>query len=245
MRPSPPIDELLTIARSDGQALDRTALDEIFHSTSPRVRFIKNLPHGASVLELGAGNGSMQVFRTWLQPPRRDLKLYAIDMEKGEHFDLYDGFAVGDYSSPDAFPGMRFDAVCSSNFVEHIPGGIRSLAPWAAKRLNPGGMLYVEGPSAAMKALPSTGTMREAGLSVSTMNFYDDPTHVDTDDLATTRRVIEEAGFFVEESGYWRNRYIEDEMLRVSLRERSIVHGTYAIWMKALVEQYVVAEKLP
>ncbi len=54
---------------------------------------------------------------------------------------------------------------------------------------------------------------------------------------------MESAGFFIEESGYWRNRFIEDEMLRVSQREQNVVLGTYAVWMKGWVEQYVTGVK--
>ncbi len=168
MEPLPSIAQLVAIANSDGQMIDRALLDVVFQNTAPRVRFFKNLPPNASVLEVGAGAGMLPVFRTWLEPARPDVKLYAVDILKGENFDRYDGYVIGDYASPETFPGMEFDAICSSNFVEHIEGGIHAFAPWAAGRLVPAGLFFVEGPSANMKMLPRTQQLIDAGLHVGT-----------------------------------------------------------------------------
>jgi hypothetical protein len=240
---SPSVQEILDDAQSKAPAkLRRDTLDILLHESSPRVRFIKSLPLGAKVLDLGAGEGSMAIFKEWIEPKRPDLSMYALGLVKGAHFDLYDGYELKDFDTAEGlFPGIQFDAVYTSNFVEHIEGGIDRLAPWAANRLESGGMLYIEGPSIGMELLPHTADLIAAGLNVSTMNFFDDLTHKRTETLERTREVIETAGFFVEQSGYWRNRFLEGEALRTGYREGEMVLMTLSIWMKYLVEQYVVA----
>src|SRR5665213_302042 len=47
------------------------------HAFGPRCRFIKTLPAGATVLDAGAGEGSLQVYRHWPDPPRNDLRMFA------------------------------------------------------------------------------------------------------------------------------------------------------------------------
>jgi hypothetical protein len=55
------------------------------------------------------------------------------------------------------------------------------------------------------------------------------------------RSAIEDASFFVEESGYWRNRFVEDEMLRQGYTTKEQTLTTYSIWLQSYVEQYVSA----
>jgi len=242
---SPSVQEILDEAQSQAPStLQRETLEFLLNDSSPRVRFIKSLPLGSKVLDLGAGEGSMAIFKQWLEPKRPDLSMYALGLVKGSHFEMYDGYELKDFDTSESlFPGIQFDAVYTSNFVEHIEGGIDRLAPWAASQLKSGGLLYVEGPSVGMEMLPHTADMIAAGLQVSTMNFFDDLTHRRTETLERTREAIESAGFFIEQSGYWRNRFLEGEALRMGYREGETVLTTLSIWMKYLVEQYVVAVK--
>ncbi|MFL5289531.1 MAG: hypothetical protein ACJ8AW_53380, partial [Rhodopila sp.] len=91
------------------------------HALGPRVRFIKTLPIGASMLDAGAGNGSSILFRTWPAPERPDLAMFAWSGEPGEFFDRFDGHEIGYWPQrPPGFGGRTFDAVLCANFIEHI-----------------------------------------------------------------------------------------------------------------------------
>jgi len=65
---------------------------EFMHLTHPRTIFVKSLRQRAVLLDMGAGNGSLQVFRTWLRPTRTDIRIYAYAMERGQAFDAYDRY---------------------------------------------------------------------------------------------------------------------------------------------------------
>jgi len=51
---------------------------EAWHSLSHRCRFIKTLPSRGTVLDVGAGDGTLQVYRQWPNPKRADLKMTKI-----------------------------------------------------------------------------------------------------------------------------------------------------------------------
>src|ERR1051326_8142890 len=116
------------------------------HEFSPRCRFVKTLPHGASLLDAGAGDGSLRVYRDWPEPTRKDLRMFAWAGEKGGGFDHYDGSEVGAWpEAPPNFAGRAFDAILAANFIEHIDDPI-AFVTWAASRLTPNGRIYLEWP---------------------------------------------------------------------------------------------------
>ncbi len=224
-------------------ALTPDEIDAWLHLSSPRVRFLKTLPHGASVLDLGAGDGSLALFKTWLKPHRPDLRLFAVSLADGPHKALYDGWENKNFETDEPFPGQSFDAVFSSHFVEHIEGGPTRLMPWVAGRLTALGRVYIETPSHFSKSGPRRESLRAMGHLVSTTNFYDDGTHKDTVDLDTLRRSFEQAGLFVDESGYWRNPFLEPILLDLSRTTHDEFHATAAVWMTTRFAQYVIGVK--
>lgn len=224
-------------------SLPRNEVDAWLHLASPRVRFLKTLPHGASVLDLGAGDGSLAVFKNWLLPHRPDLRLFAVSLADGRHRSLYDGWENKNFETDEPFEGRSFDAVFSSHFVEHIDGGPKRLMPWIANRLTPQGRVYIEMPSHFSKSGPRRDSLRAMGHPVSTTNFYDDLTHKDTVDLDTLRRSFEQAGLFVDESGYWRNPFLEPLLLDLAGVVHDEFYATAAVWMSTRFAQYAIGVK--
>jgi SAM-dependent methyltransferase len=99
---------------------------EAFHLLSPHCRFVKTLPLGASVLDLGAGDGGLLAYRLWPGIARADLRIFAWAGEKDAGFENYDGYEVGRWpEQPPNFGGTKFDAIVSVNFLEHIDEPIR------------------------------------------------------------------------------------------------------------------------
>jgi hypothetical protein len=78
---------------------------------------------------------------------------------------------------------------------------------------------------------------------VSTTNFYDDATHKDTVDLESLRNSFERSGFFVDESGYWRNPFLEPILANSSDHANGEFHATAAVWMATRFAQYAVGVK--
>ena len=57
-------------------------------------------------------------------------------------------------------------------------------------------------------------------------------------------RVLRQNGFFVEESGYWRNPMLENELLAHGRRDKDQYLATIGTWMKTYFCQYAVAQKV-
>ena len=223
--------------------LTRDEVDTWLHLSSPRVRFLKTLPYGASVLDLGAGDGSLALFKNWLTPHRPDIQLYGVSLADGPHKALYDGWENKNFEVDEPFRGQLFDAVFCSHFVEHIEGGPDRLMPWIASRLAPFGRVYIETPSVFSKTGPRRAALRAAGYLVSTTNFFDDGTHKDTVDLDTLRASFSRSGLFVDESGYWRNPFLEPLLIDLSRETNNEFYATAAVWMATRFAQYAVGVK--
>lgn len=134
-----------------------------------KLAFLRSLPRGARVLDVGCGNNSP-----------RDAKLLRPDL-------VYTGLDVGDYNQHDSiryadvyivvppadFAGAiaaqagQMDAVVSSHNLEHCDDPAAVLAAMATA-LRPGGVLYLAFPCEESVHFPS----RRGSL-----NFFDDGTH--------------------------------------------------------------------
>ncbi|HVT35170.1 MAG TPA: class I SAM-dependent methyltransferase [Nevskiaceae bacterium] len=133
-----------------------------------RRRFIQLLPVGASVLDVGCGNGSPQL--TLRQRP--DLHYTGVDVCDAPPFALPPGAVLqtlepGQFATGIASLRGRFDAVISAHNLEHCDDPDATLSAMIAS-LKPGGRLFLAFPCEA-----SIGFPRRAG----TLNFHDDPTH--------------------------------------------------------------------
>jgi SAM-dependent methyltransferase len=134
-----------------------------------KLAFLRSLPPGAAVLDVGCGNNSP-----------RDAKILRPDL-------FYTGLDVGDYNQQDAahyadayvivppadFAGAiaahagRMDAVVSSHNLEHCDDPAAVLQSMALA-LRPGGRLYL-----AFPCEESLGFPRRRGC----LNFFDDASH--------------------------------------------------------------------
>jgi SAM-dependent methyltransferase len=212
------------------------------HNMHPRTRFVKTLPHGACLLDAGAGDGGLEVFRRWPPPTRADLHLYAYSLDKGAQFNAYDGFELGRWEEgPPVFSGIRFDAVFCSHFIERLSDPA-SFLQWTAQRLGTRGRLYVEWPSPFSTLLPTRQELEQRGIALAISNFHDDAMHKAVHDRSRVVSVLSNAGFFIELQGYVSLPFIEEELLA---HASSGLDDPYAIqaafWSKTRWSQYVVA----
>jgi hypothetical protein len=218
---------------------------EAWHSLGQQCRFVKTLPAGASLLDVGAGDGSLQVYRSWPAPARPDLRMFAFALDRAAMFDRYDGYELGRW--PDARPafgGRSFDAIFAANFIEHIDdpfGFIR----WAAGRLTARGRMFLEWPRPESRLLPSVMELRDIGLDVMTGNYFDDATH--RRDLPATETVLgalTDAGLRIEARGVARVPFFEDHLLAFGRDKDDKVSRTLAYWSFTSWCQFVVAERI-
>lgn len=215
---------------------------ENFHRMHPSKVFLRTLPFDATVLDVGAGDGGLAVFRKWPSPARPDLKLYAFSLEKGAAFDDYDRYELGDWNvaRPD-FDGMKFDAIMAVNFIEHIKSP-ETLIRWAASRLTDRGRLYIEWPSEESQFCPQLPELAEIGFDCICGNYFDDPTHEwIIPSFKTVKSTIQDAGLKIESSGDIIMPFIADELLSHYKRTKDVVSLQFAYWLKTGWLNYVVA----
>jgi hypothetical protein len=223
---------------SDGAAL------EVWHLLGAQCRFVKTLPAAASLLDVGAGDGSLQIYRSWPAPPRPDLTVFAFAIERGAMFDRYDGYELGRWPEvmPD-FDGRRFDAIFAANFIEHIERPHEFLR-WAIGRLTDRGRIYLEWPRSAALSLPTAPQLRAVGIDVMTGNYFDDSTH--RHELPSTETVHGEltaAGMRIETAGISRVPFFEDHIWALGMSADDKVSRTLAYWSFTSWCQFVVAER--
>ena len=132
--------------------------------------FVRGLPHGASVFDIGCGNRSPERVKA-LRPDIHYIGLDVQDYEQsGRSVAMADEYRI---TSPALFESAiaqeqgTIDAVISSHNLEHCAEPM-PVVGHMVNALKPGGRLYLSFPCEASKAFPSRrGSLR----------FSDDPTH--------------------------------------------------------------------
>jgi SAM-dependent methyltransferase len=220
---------------TDSQAI------EAFHLLGSRCRFFKTLPAGASVLDIGAGDGALHTYREWPLFHRRDLSVFAYAGERGANFDRYDGFEIGLWpQQPPVFPTTEFMAIQACNFIEHIDDPLRFVR-WTAERLAPRGRLYLEWPRPIAASLPTTDELRAHGIDVMTGNYFDDATHrLDMPLADEVMRELSGAGVEIEAWGIASVPFVDGELASASRATGDIIGATMAYWSFTEWCQYIV-----
>jgi trans-aconitate methyltransferase len=122
------------------------------------------------ILDVGSGSHSPTLTKQW----KPDCNYTAVDINQSynnneQDIKMMDKFIQMDLTSLkfDAIPDNSYDIIFMSHIIEHLHNGdevLKRLLP----KLNTGGVIYIEFPSARSIRFPS---MNE------TLNFFDDSTH--------------------------------------------------------------------
>jgi SAM-dependent methyltransferase len=171
-----------------------------------RARFMRQVPAGAKLLDLGCGR-----FKTLkrLREQRPDLEYYGVDImdvsadcPPGVAFKRAD---IDRESLP--FPDAQFDAIFFCHVLEHLLYPMNALTE-LQRVLKPGGLVYVEGPSTRALFLPSLSFVKSAGPLKAVgddLNFFDNFTHVRPLTKRSLHMFLELATCQAEKLGHVRN----------------------------------------
>jgi len=218
-------------------------IDLAFNSVTPRSVFLKNIARGASLLDLGAGDGSLSVYRNWPLFRRPDIKMYAFSLSKGERFGDYDAYELENFEKTnEVFRGIALQAFVCCHFIEHMADPRRTL-DFFGQRLQPGGRIYLEWPHQISKRMPSRTLMIDKGIDIMTTRFDDDPTHVEAWDMSEIVFLLRERGFVIETKGRAHFPFLAEELRNHGRAMSDPVRNTLAVWALVGWAQYVIAAK--
>lgn len=165
-----------------------------------RARFVAASPQGGALLDLGSSDGLTLGHMAELRP---DLRLFAVDRDGlPERYPTGCQFHRADLER-DRLPwtDASMDAITCMHLVEHL----RELGPMlreCARLLKPGARVYFETPHPKSLTLSSPSG---AAAGSFTLNFFDDPTHVQVVPVGALAQAARLAGLQVATSGISRN----------------------------------------
>ncbi len=165
-----------------------------------RARFVARTPPGGALLDLGSSDGQTLGHIAELRP---DLRLFAADLAgTPEKYPPGATFHRADLER-DAlpWPAHSMDAITCMHVIEHLRDTAMLLRE-AARLLKPGGEIYFETPHPKSLTL-SSARGRAAGTF--TLNFFDDPTHIQPVAIGALAQRVKQAGLEVTASGTSRN----------------------------------------
>jgi SAM-dependent methyltransferase len=214
-----------------------------FWQMHPRITFTKALTLDSVILDFGAGDGHFYTSRTDYQPIRNDQKFYALDLFKGEHFDLYDDAQIADFEQENLkWDASSIDGVMASHVLEHLHD-MRRFFDECARVLKPGGLIYVETPASFTGGLPSSDKLRDQGLPMIASNFFEDSTHVRTISNAQIAATAALAGFSVQQGGVIQSDYFGDALVQYAQQVQDVMYGMFGYWAKTGWAQYLILRK--
>ncbi len=155
---------------------------EIRERIAAYLSYLKDLPAGVPVLDLGCGRGeALALLRDHGIPGRgvdSSARMVQLCRERGLEAEAGDLFAF-----LEALPAESLAGVVSFHVIEHLPGGaLDRLVRLAWRALRPGGVLILETPN-------------PLSMVVAARNFWLDPTHVRPVHPESLRLIYELAGF--------------------------------------------------
>jgi SAM-dependent methyltransferase len=243
--PDPKGEGMFRIPDMDPQlaGLKRDQLVDLYWQSHPRFLFFKSPPPGARLLDIGAGSGGLSFWREYGSPRRTDLRMFAVDRQRGTYFDNYEAAFVADLDSEAiGFNGIPFEAVLASHVFEHLKDP-QAVLTQVAGRLVSGGRAYIEVPSPASKDLPKREAFVARGWPMTISNFFDDGTHLETFSLDQLVAMGAEAGLEAVAAGAIEMPFMADSMIRYGLDHGDAEVLLYGYWAKTRWAHYVVLEK--
>jgi SAM-dependent methyltransferase len=165
-----------------------------------RAKFVASVPRAGALLDLGSSDGETLRHMAELRP---DLRFFSVDLAGSPGaYPPGTQFVRADLERDRLpWPDASMDAITCMHLVEHLKE-LRLLFSETARLLKPGARVYFETPHPKTVSLPSpTG----AAKGTFTLNFFDDPTHLQPVPIDLLSRQARGSGLEVVSSGISRN----------------------------------------
>lgn len=216
----------------------------LYWTTHPKYKFYKFAKKNCEFLDLGAGNGGLSTWRNWMNPRRPDIKLHGIDLYQAEHCNNYEKFSLCNIDNQEIpYIDEYFDYIYMSHLLEHLKDPLKACAK-IDRKLKRKGKLYIELPSVSTYSYPSLTKFMESGINVSTVNFFDDSTHLKTYETYELVDMFNSyAEYLVISSGVVQNDFMEDLLIYYGMKYDSTEAITYGIWSKLKWANFLILEK--
>ncbi len=165
-----------------------------------RARFVAHTPPGGALLDLGSSDGETLGHIAELRP---DLRLFAADIAgTPETYPPGCQFHQTNLEREALpWPAASMDAVTCMQLVEHLHD-LTLLVQETARLLKPGGRVFFETPHPKTLTLRS---LRGRAAGTFTLNFHDDPTHVQVVQISDLAQRLRAVGLETVTSGISRN----------------------------------------
>jgi 2-polyprenyl-3-methyl-5-hydroxy-6-metoxy-1,4-benzoquinol methylase len=242
-RPAIIAEDLLLWLRSEfSEPLPADIAHEHYLLMHPRISYLKNLPQNSVVLDVGAGSGALRGFREWLGFKRLDLKFIGISLDHGEHTETYEEFHICDLSQESPKFELKPSDAVLAQFIEHVqdPGiFLKKLADV----LPVGGTAFVDWPAAHTINLPKCADIRSHGFNITTLNFFDDSTHLKAYTIEEMSDYAAAAGFEVTAAGYVDMPYLANSLKYHGIKNQDQYLLSMAVWLKTNFVCYLRLEK--
>jgi SAM-dependent methyltransferase len=202
-----------------------------------RAAFVAATPKAGNLLDLGTSNGETLCHMWELRP---DLHFFAVDIaDRPARTPPNTTFARVDLESqPLPWPDRFFDSITCMHLIEHLRT-TRNLWAEMSRVVKPGGRVYVETPGQLSLETPSAPGALKGRI---TMNFYDDPTHIEPVPLASLEEAARGGQLSVTRTGRSRNWLFAAAYPLLSLfpptREKYVAKLHWLGW-----SIYLIAEK--
>ncbi len=153
---------------------------------------------GVQILDVGCGNHSPSLTKSYFPEStyhaadrNQEWNLAPADIQAIDRFFEVD---LDETNALSVVPDAAYDVVFCSHVLEHLADPL-TVAGDLAKKLRPGGMLFLEVPAPRTVNFPraADGWMGIRGC----LNFHDDPTHKTVVQLDAVRSLLETEGFRV------------------------------------------------
>jgi len=202
-----------------------------------RASFVAYTPKNGSLLDLGSSDGETLCHMSELRP---DLNFFSVDIAgRPPRTPRNTEFVQANLESDTLpWPEQSFDSITCMHVVEHLHT-MTNLWREIRRLLKPGGRVYIETPGLQSVTTPSAPESLRGKI---TLNFYDDPTHIQPVPITSLVALARDNRLFVSRAGRSRNWLFAAAYPLLSLlpasRKRYVAKLHWLGW-----SVYLIAEK--